>query len=75
MNLHSRKMIAPIVIVGLLVAYYLGIGIILLFFDLPIIIRVGVSVVSLSITIVLLYVLRERIKEIRKGEEDDLSQY
>jgi len=75
MNLHSKKMIAPIIIVGLLVTYYLGMGVFLFFFDLPGIIRVVVFVLSLAITLVLLYVLGERIKEIRKGEEDDLSQY
>ncbi len=33
------------------------------------------SIFSIIITILLFYVLMQRIQEIKKGEEDDLSKY
>ena len=76
MKKHGKKMIAPIVIVSLIVLYYAAVGIALIFID-------GISplvtalclIIPLAIIGVSIFVLRERIKEIRSGEEDDLSQY
>jgi len=72
---HVRKLIAPVIITMLLVVY---LGVILL---------QGVSfigatwetgilvIILLGLIGTLIYVLMERIKEIRSGEEDDLSKY
>jgi hypothetical protein len=50
-------------------------GIILWILDIPMIIKITVLMVSVIITILLVMVLIERIKEINKGEEDDLGKY
>lgn len=75
MKSHTKKLIAPVVITALLIVY------------LVIILVQGVSstglmsnkavviVVLLALIGVSLYVLYERIKEVRSGEEDDLSKY
>ena len=75
MNDHTKKMIAPIIIVSLLVLYYMGFFILCLFIPIPPSFRLLFGLVPLLLAGVSIYVLAERIKEIRSGEEDDLSQY
>ncbi|GHU23972.1 hypothetical protein FACS1894172_16430 [Spirochaetia bacterium] len=75
MNNHTKKMIAPIVVVICLAVYYTAIGIILLNIALPTIVKIAFIGVSILVTIVIILVMIERIKEIKKGEEDDLSKY
>jgi len=75
MQKQSKKLIAPILITTLLVVYLLlvlieGVSIPGLLVDKTIIIVVISALIGVS-----LYVLIERIKEIRSGEEDDLSKY
>ena len=74
MNNHSYKMIAPIVITALTVAYFV------LYFGLIIgtvegIAKVLLGIIPLALAGTMLYVCIERIKEIKKGEEDDISKY
>ena len=72
-NEHKRKMIAPIAVTVLFLAYLVAYGIaiatatdwILLVFSVPLI-GLGAGMV---------YSLISRIKEIRSGEEDDLGNY
>ncbi len=72
---HHKKMIAPVVISILLGAYY-AIGVICLCISIiPIAVKLFLAVIPAALTGVLVFVLIERIKEIRSGEEDDLSQY
>lgn len=75
MHKHTRKMVAPTIIALLLILYYVFIARILLLFPLPAFVRVLVLVVALALAGGMAYVLWERIKEIRSGEEDDLSKY
>jgi len=75
MNMHGRKMIAPVVIVICIVAYYVGVGILLTKINIPIFIKFIVFIVPIIVVILLIVVLVERINEIRKGEEDDLGKY
>jgi membrane protein YdbS with pleckstrin-like domain len=75
MNKHSKKMVAPIIIVFFIIAYYSLVGVAFFFLKIPNTIRIGVLIISLVISIVMIFVLIERIKEIKKGEEDDLSKY
>ena len=74
MKAKAKKMIAPIVVTLILVLYYLfffaylyeqcsGVPLILL------------GVIPLVLSVGMILVCIERIKEIKKGEEDDLSQY
>jgi membrane protein implicated in regulation of membrane protease activity len=75
MNNHTKKFIAPIVVVVCISLYYLSIGIILWKLDIPMLAKIIALIVSAILTIILVMVLVERIKEINKGEEDDLGKY
>lgn len=73
---HGKKMIAPIVIAVIIIAYYVGIAIVCTSVTG---ISVGVKVVMIVVPLILAAVMAgtliSRIKEIKGGEEDDLSQY
>ena len=73
---HGKKMIAPIVIAALFVGY-LAVYIYLLFFaaavTTPTLILLAVPLGALGVGMI--WVLITRIREIDKGEEDDLSNY
>lgn len=73
--MHAGKMVAPIIIVVFAVSYYAVIGISLIRFNLPVAMKAVVLIVSCLVSLILVYVLVERIKEIRRGEEDDLGKY
>ena len=74
MKLHKKKMIAPIIITLAYVAYYV------VYFDLLITLFDGIwkyvlGIIPLLFAVVMVKVCIERINEIRRGEEDDLSKY
>lgn len=71
----QNKMIAPVVVTILLIIYYLFIMYLVTYFKFPLPIVVIVCSVSVIISFILIYVCNQRIKEIKRGEEDDLSQY
>jgi len=75
MNRYIKKMIAPIIITIILAGYYITISYILINISINIFFQVIIIIVSIILTISLIYVLYSRIKEIRSGEEDDLSKY
>ena len=72
---HRRKMIAPIIITGIVVIYYA------VFFGLLIQslentwLKYLLGIVPVLLGATMIFVCIERIKEIKGGEEDDLSQY
>ena len=71
---HKKKMIAPIIITVIMALYYV------LYFGLLICALEGIwtiafGVVPLAFFGVNIYVCVERINEIKKGEEDDISKY
>ena len=70
-----KKLIAPIVITIILVLYLIAYILGLIFIDMPFIGKFIGALVLLGLIGVSVYVLIERIKEIRSGEEDDLSKY
>lgn len=73
---HGKKMVAPIIITVVVALYYLAIGI--LFLSVPEIAVWGKAlmvIIPLVLAGVMIGVLCSRIKEIRSGEEDDLSKY
>ena len=73
---HGKKMIAPIVIAVIIIAYYVGIAVLFASVTgIPAIIRILMIVIPLILAAVMVSVLISRIKEIQGGEEDDLSQY
>ena len=75
MNQHQKKMIAPFVITVLLSAYMLAYLLVLLTLPMPVWVKVLVGLIPLGLLCASVFVLVQRIKEIRSGEEDDLSQY
>ena len=74
MDEHGKKMIAPIVITVIVVLYYLLYFGVLLYF-LPLILKIIFGIIPLLLGGVMIYVCVERIREIKGGEEDDLSKY
>ena len=76
MKKHTRKLIAPIVITALILLYFIGFIVVAVTTDwLPLGWMIALIVIPLCLGGVMIYVLVQRIKEIRSGEEDDLSQY
>ena len=75
MNDHRKKMIAPIGITVVFLAYLVIYGLVLTLVDVwhPLILVLLIPLVALGAGMV--YVLITRIREIRSGEEDDLSNY
>ena len=74
MDEHKKKMIAPIVVSVLMILYYV------VYFGLLISLLGGIGklllgIIPLIFAAVTIKVCIERINEIRKGEEDDLSKY
>ena len=72
---HRSKMIAPIIITVLFVLYYVGFFIVCAMLSMPFILKLLFGIIPLVLAGVCIFVLMERIKEIRSGEEDDLSKY
>lgn len=76
MDNHGKKMIAPIIIAVIFVLYYGGFAAVCLFLpEIPILIKLMFGIIPLALAGVMIYVVVTRIKEIRSGEEDDLSKY
>ncbi len=74
MNLHKKKMAAPIIISAIIVVYYIA------YFGFLISLLEGIwkyalGIIPLLFSAVMIYVCVERINEIKKGEEDDISKY
>ena len=74
MDPHKKKMTAPIIVTVLMVLYYV------VYFGFLITLLSGAwkyvfGIFPLAFSAVMIKVCIERIREIRKGEEDDLSQY
>ena len=71
----KKKMIAPIVVTVLLIAYY-GFYFGLLMWLMEFVwLRLLFGIIPFALGVLMIYVCVQRIKEIRSGEEDDLSQY
>ena len=74
MGSHGKKIVAPVVVTVLMVLYFI------LYFGLLINMLNGIwkyafGIIPLVFVVVMIKVCVERIKEIKKGEEDDLSKY
>ena len=71
---NKKKLIAPIVVSIIMVLYYV------VYFGILIALIDGIwkwllGIIPLALSAVMLKVCIERINEIKKGEEDDLSKY
>lgn len=75
MNKHTKKMIAPIIITILIIAYYIGIGALLCMMPFTAPTLFFLLLIPALLAGIMIYVCKQRISEIKEGEEDDLSQY
>lgn len=73
--MHKKKILAPVIITLAIVAAYVAYFVIALLFSFSVVISVIVGILCLGLASVMVYVLIERINEIRSGEEDDISKY
>ena len=74
MKEHKKKLIAPIIVTVIMGLYYIA------YFGFLISLIDGIwkwllGIIPLALSAVMLKVCIERINEIKKGEEDDLSKY
>ena len=74
MEHNKKKMVAPILVTVLMIVYYI------VYFGFLITLVSGIwkyvlGIIPLAFSAVMVKVCIERIKEIKKGEENDLSQY
>ena len=74
MKSHGKKMIAPIVVSVIMILYYA------VYFGFLITLvgglwKIVLGIIPLIFSAVTIAVCIERIKEIKKGEEDDISKY
>jgi len=74
MNSHKNKMIAPIIVTIIVVLYYI------VYFGFLITLIEGIwkyllGIIPILFSIIMIKVCIERINEIKKGEEDDISKY
>ena len=74
MDLHKKKMVAPIIVTLVMILYYI------IYFGFLISLLDGIwkyclGLFPLAFSGVMIYVCIQRINEIRKGEEDDISKY
>lgn len=74
MNNDKKKIIAPIVITVIMVLYYVAyFGFIISLLDG--LLKYALGIIPLVLSGVMVYVCIERINEIKKGEENDISKY
>ena len=74
MRSHFKKMIAPILVTAIMIAYFI-VYFLLLVSMLDGVLKYIFGIVPLVISAATVAVCIERIKEIKKGEEDDISKY
>ena len=73
---QRKKMVAPIIITVIFVVLFVAYAVMYFTFDeLPLIIKLGFGGILIALAIAMVHVLVTRIREIKGGEEDDLSNY
>ena len=73
--MHTKKLIAPIIIAVLFILYLTGLLVLWTNFYLSLFAIIVGVLILVALAAVMIFVLVERIQEIRSGEEDDLSKY
>ena len=74
--MKKNPYIAPIIVAVLVVLYFVFYGYMTTMVDgMPFVARVVFVAIPVVMIIVMIYTLIERIKEIKKGENDDLGKY
>ena len=72
---HREKMVAPIIITILFLAILAGYGTVYFMIDLTIGVQLLLASILVALAVAMICVLIGRIREIKGGEEDDLSNY
>lgn len=76
MNRLAKKMVAPVIVCILVVLYLAGLAFaVIMAADMPVLFRASLIVGLIALAGVMVGVAVSRMKEIRSGEEDDLSKY
>ena len=71
---NKRKMLAPLIVSGIFIIYFIVyVGILISLLDG--ILKFALGIIPLILSIIMIKVCVERIDEIKKGEEDDISKY
>ena len=74
--MKKNPYIAPIIVAVLVVLYFIFYGYMATVIDgMPFVARIVFIAIPVVMIIVMIYTLIERIKEIKKGENDDLGKY
>ncbi len=72
---HRKKMVAPIIITVVFLLYLIGYIAALAAASKLSLIMIPVAIPLIALGVGMVYTLKSRIKEIRRGDEDDLSDY
>ena len=73
---RNKKLLAPILITIFVILYYIFYFCILCsVFKESIVMLILFGIIPIALSVGMLYVCIQRIKEIRSGEEDDISKY
>lgn len=75
MNKHSKKMIAPIIITVLFILYIVIYFTVLIEVIPFLLLKILFIIIPSALSISMIFILAQRIKEIKGGQEDDLSKY
>ena len=74
MKSHKKEVIAPIIVTVIMLLYYIAyFGFLISLLD--VVWKYVLGIIPLAFSAVMIYVCIERINEIKKGEEDDISKY
>ncbi len=72
---HCKKIVAPVTITIIIAVYYGIVSLTLIKLPISPVLKSVALAVPVIVVVLLIIVARERVKEILKGEEDDLSEY
>ena len=73
--MKKNPYIAPVVISLFVILYFIGYGWAVAIFEMPILTRCIFIIIPVVLIAGMIFTLKERIKEIKKGENDDLGKY
>ena len=76
MKKKKTQYIGPVIAASLLILYYIGMAVMFILIpEISLTVRLLLCLIPAVITALIIYVLVQRIREIRSGETDDLDRY
>ncbi len=72
---YGSKIAGPVAVAAIILLYLVIYGVGLVWLIPGVFLKIAAAVIPVAIAAMIIFVLVERIKEIRSGEEDDLSKY